>query len=240
MSAPSDSDALSTMSDPAGLCDHFGGLYNPEMCWVDLNSNGRFANGIHVYCLQKMVQTKGGPGGRPMGFPGILFMKSVHEGSLLKYSATIASEDYIDKLVSLSKIAHEDAAGHTGILFKCPTIESNDRVGKSAIIKHRFPCKETLEHTKEAQAKISNDSVHHTLILVPEYFDNRVFSSDDMKIEPHFSCPDPEEVREIGMRITQFHIFWRIAYRGQAFPLDEAGDDSLADIIKAARAMKPF
>lgn len=240
MSAPLDNDALSTLSDPVGPNDHFGGLYNPEKCTVSLAHNGRYANNIHVYQVPAMKPKIPAGQGPAMGFPGYLFMKAVQEGSLLKYSCTVATEEYMDKLVSLSKITEEEREVLTGFLFKCPAIESNDRVGKSAIIKHRFPCKETHEQAQLCQAKVSNDAQHYTLILIPQDFDNRVFSPHDHKVQVHFSCPEAEDVKEIGMKITQFHLFWRIAFRGQGFPLAEEGDDSLAEIVKQARLMKPY
>ena len=176
-----------------------------------------------------------------MGFPGVFFMKAVQEQSILKYEASLVTSDYLERLASLGKITDEQRNSNSGVLFKCPAVESGDRVGKSAVIKHVFPCKETFEHAKESQAMIPNDAWHYTLILIPEEFDNRVFSSDDLKINRHFSCPEPANVADLdNMKVSQFHVMWRIAFRGKGFPLSEAGDDSLADIIKKARQMKPF
>lgn len=221
----SENDAVSTISDFV-VTDQLGSLFNPEISVFSQASEGQFANGYHVYHVPKLVKGSS-------GYPGIFVMKCVHPNNLLKYSASIATEEYMRQLRELKRISEEQELSYSGILLKCPTFEAGDRVGKSSVIKHSFPCKETKEHVKSKQALFPPDATHHTLILIPDDLDNRVFSLDDLKVEPHYSCPAPTKQKTLGdVQITHFHVMWRIAFRGQGFPLEEEGEDSLADVIK--------
>ena len=227
----SDTDGVSTISDVVPSADNIGSLYNPEITFFAQANEGRCANGYYVYQVPKLVKGSS-------GYPGIFIMKSAHPNNLLKYSATIATEDYMRQLRELKHITEEQELSYSGILLKCPTFEAGDRVGKSSVIKHSFPCKETKEHVKSKQALHPPEATHHTLILVPEDLDNRVFSLDDLKVEPHYSCPPPTKQKSLGdLQITHFHAMWRIAFRGQGFPLEEEGQDSLADVIKKFQAV---
>ena len=179
------------------------------------------------------------------GYAGVFAYKQLNPASLGHYSAEVATPEYLAHLASLGQITETIAAECCGILFKEPAYPSGDRVGKTAVVKMGFPCKETAEAVKIKQAAINSEShplfYHYTLALFPILhlggFDNRVFSLDDYKIERYHSCPPGAQVAFLGNeKITHYHVMYRVAYRGQSTLLDEETVDDMAEIIRKSQA----
>ena len=238
-------ETISTAQDGTDVSDarhdhlHFGGYYHPEWCVVDNDIEGRYANGFHVFFPEKMPS----PTDSERGHHGVFIVRDVHPSGITHYSGSIVDEFYLEELVRKGSIPDEYAL-YTGILFKHPAVEPGSRVGTSAIVEHTFPCQTTEKHVKEYQANNSSNEReharywHYTLLLLDADLQNRVFSVEDFKINPHYSLPVPEMVTDLGMEVTHWHMMWRVAFDKASTLLTEKSDSDMASILRKFRKTK--
>ena len=157
-----------------------------------------------------------------------------------KYSASLPETVYLNQLVD-KEIISDFEAECSCILFKSPSIEAGDRVGRSALVDVLFPCPKTYAAVEAHHANIRKETdrrfYYYTLAIFPPdiSFDNRVFSDGESLIDPFESMAESVRDKDIDETVTHWHAMWRIAISSTGMLKEEEEEDTIKDRKKKRR-----